>query len=117
MANDEKKAVEKTPEASPVVVFPTADAAPVGLDIAPGPTDLTKAKGDTVDVLPKTPEEIAERGTAIGNSNDPAAGGIPKKGDRAEGIGGATRLWSLDSDHTTDNRNGFDPLKPDCVEH
>lgn len=73
------------------------------------------ATGEVVEV-PKTPDEIAEQGTELGNTGDFSTGGAvdPVNPEQATSGPQFTRLWGMDDDHTERNRGSFDSLKPDA---
>lgn len=121
----EPKTTEQTPSAQAPQPQTIRDA--VALTDLPGTTDEAvvgpfaygSADGSIVRV-PKTPEEIAREGTALGVAGAFATGGSPAVAE-AEGevpvdptIPTYQRVWGMDADHTTDNRSKPDQLHPDC---
>jgi hypothetical protein len=68
-----------------------------------------------VTVLPKTPQEIAEQGTAISASGSLDAGGNVPLPEGRRGQPPLTRVWATDTDPNTNKRFGFDPLQQDVV--
>lgn len=74
------------------------------------------ANGEVMEV-PKTPQEVAEAGTRLGLAGDFSTGGNPPEpaDPDAETPTGPQfeRVWGMDADHTTRNRNDPDGLKPD----
>lgn len=90
-----------------------------GVSAVTGLPSAMAATGGLVKV-PKTPDEVAKQGTALGMANDHASGGdltreLPGFSENP-GVTRGKRIWAMDNDHTTNNRNDFDPLKPDCSE-
>lgn len=73
----------------------------------------TAADGSVISV-PVTPEEIAQRGTELGQAGDHATGGNAPVDAQGQPV--SRRIWGMDNDQTADNRGDVDPLKPDAAE-
>lgn len=81
-------------------------------------TTSTKTADSGVVTIPKTPAEIAAEGTALGKAGSEATGQALTVATADAGadtpVSPYRRVWGMDADHTTDNRNKPDQLHPDC---
>lgn len=119
-ASDDPETTDVAPvQSAETAVAPDIQAAdhPVAVAVNPiygAAVSAMAATGGTVHV-PDSPAAVAEQATALGLANDHATGGYAPPVDTNDRQPVVTRLWSMDNDHTENNRNSFDPVKPDCV--
>lgn len=96
---------------------PAADTPAAKKDEGFAPITASDDEKNPVKVaVPKTAQEIATEGTALGEANADATGGdAPVLSSETPE---ATRIWSLDADHNVNLRNGGagSHTSPDLVE-